>query len=209
MTKDKFKRILMKKIGKKPFLKLLSLLSALMILIILYKKGVIAPMFINGQAITIRQIYESYKEGGYKGVTDRLLLDKFIDLESKRRNIVITSQEMEVEIKQAEKEALENGKTLNQILNESDQSLSTYEKNLKVRLTIYKILSESVNIDDQKIDEVIEESGWLFKDDKEAETVREELRKYLIDSSYQKKYQSLIKEAKANFEINYIINFKI
>ena len=208
MSENSFKKFLFRKINNSNFRKILSLTSAIFILLILYRSGIVAPMFVNGEAVTIADIIYSYNMGGIKGLKNRLLEAKILEIEAKKRNIIITKDEIDSELKRAEEEAILSGLTLKEILDNKDQSLSDYQRELKTRLTIYKILSQSTTMDDDAIDKIMEENKWLYNNEKEAEEVREELRKLLIDTQYQFEYQKIIKEAKADSKVNYIFDFK-
>ena len=208
MSENSFKKFLFRKINNSNFRKILSLTSAIFILLILYRSGIVAPMFVNGEAVTIADIIYSYNMGGIKGLKNRLLEAKILEIEAKKRNIIITKDEIDSELNRAEEEAILSGLTLKEILDNKDQSLSDYQRELKTRLTIYKILSQSTTMDDDAIDKIMEENKWLYNNEKEAEEVREELRKLLIDTQYQFEYQKIIKEAKADSKVNYIFDFK-
>src|SRR3989344_6302941 len=197
MSENSFKKFLFRKINNSNFRKILSLTSAIFILLILYRSEIVAPMFVNGEAVTIADIIYSYNKGGVKGLKNRLLEAKILEIEAKKRNIIITKDEIDSELKRAEAEAILSGITLKEILDNKDQSLSDYQRELKTRLTIYKILSQSTTMDDDAIDKIMEENKWLYNNENEAEEVREELRKLLIDTQYQFEYQKIIKEAKA------------
>jgi len=208
MSENSFKKFLFRKINNSNFRKILSLTSAIFILLILYRSEIVAPMFVNGEAVTIADIIYSYNKGGVKGLKNRLLEAKILEIEAKKRNIIITKDEIDSELNRAEEEAILSGLTLKEILDNKDQSLSDYQRELKTRLTIYKILSQSTTMDDDAIDKIMEENKWLYNNEKEAEEVREELRKLLIDTQYQFEYQKIIKEAKADSKVNYIFDFK-
>ena len=208
MSENSFKKFLFRKINNSNFRKILSLTSAIFILLILYRSGIVAPMFVNGEAVTIADIIYSYNMGGIKGLKNRLLEAKILEIEAKKRNIIITKDEIDSELNRAEEEAILSGLTLKEILDNKDQSLSDYQRELKTRLTIYKILSQSTTMDDDAIDKIMDENKWLYNNEKEAEEVREELRKLLIDTQYQFEYQKIIKEAKADSKVNYIFDFK-
>jgi foldase protein PrsA len=147
----------------------------------------------------------SYNNGGPGNLLDRIVSEKLVELEAKRRNIVVRKEEIDAEVLKFEKEAIENGRTLIQLLEENDQTLAQFEKDTKVRLTIYKILGSSTTFNEDEVDRIIEENPWLYKDDEELEAVREEIKDLLIQRRLDDSYDTWILDAKAQSKVDYFI----
>lgn len=203
---NKLDRMLHKSFTSRGLVKLITLLFSVLLLLFLYKQGVVAPMFVNGEPITLSDIYLSYKQGGPENALDRAIAEKIVEYEARKRNIVVKKAELEAEMARIEKQAIENGKTLTQIASESNLTVDEYEKSVKTRLTIYKIVAQSVEIDDAEIDRVIEQNEWIYRDAQQQEQVREEVRQLLIERRIDEEYQQFIKDAKASSEIDYILD---
>ncbi len=206
VSKRKISLILKEKIQNVWLYRGISLLFGIIILFYLYKTGVIAIAFINGQPITVSEVVKIYTSPNKENVLDKIISEKIIEYEAKKRNIQIDSEEITSEIARMEKEAIANGKTMAQLLKESGQTTKDLEKNVRLRIIIYKILSEDIVLSELEIDKYIEENPDLYKN-LSREEAREGVRKLLIDSKLQDKYQTWIKEAKASSDIQYLIKF--
>lgn len=206
MEKNNFiQKILKKKIEVKRLLKYLSTLIAIIILIVLYKRGIVAPLFVNGEAVTFSEIAKviSKDDANY---FDQLIAEKIILFEARKRNIEVRKGEIEAEIYKIEKEALENGITLVKLLKEKNTSLEELERNTKTRIMLYKILSEDVEISEWEIEDYIRQNQHLFKEGEE-ELVREDVIQILLDKKVSEMYETWIREAKAESEVKYIIDY--
>lgn len=206
LPKRKINKIFKKNIRNIWLFRAISLIIGLIILFTLYRMEVIAIAFINGQPISFSEILKIFDSNDNENAIDRIIAEKIIEYEAKKRNIKVTSDEISFEIKRIENEAVENGKTLLQLLKESDKTSRDLEKDVRLKIIIYKILSEDIELSEYEIDKFIKNNPDLYKNLSEEET-RENVRRLLIDSVLQEKYNTWIKDARATSDIKYIINY--
>jgi foldase protein PrsA len=203
---QKFRKILKKKISVSDFLKFSGLIVVMLILFSMYKKGIIAPIFINGEPVTAGEILISLEKGGNGNIINKIIAEKVIEIEARKRNIQVRKEEIDAEILRLEKKAIENGTTLLQLLRDSNQTAADLEKNVKLRITVYKILEEDLNVTEKEIDDYIYENKDLYKDE-EIEIIRQQTKEMLIQKKVEAKYDTWIKDASANTKIDYLISF--
>ncbi len=206
MNKYDIKRIFKIKISNIWLFKSASLIFVIFILLSLYKRGVIALAFINGQPISISDVIRYFESKDKNNIIDKIISEKLIEYEAKKRNIIVKQEEIRSEILKIEKEALTNGKTLAQILKESNQTASDLERNVRLRIIVYKILSQDIDLSEDEIDKFIRENPELYEN-MSREEAREGVRKLLLDSKIKERYDSWIEEVKASSKIDYFIKF--
>jgi len=201
----RIEKILKSKIEVRSLLKYLSTIIAILIMVVLYKRGIVAPLFVNGEPVTFAEIANviSDEDGSY---IDQLIAEKVIQFEARKRNIEVRKEEVEAEMYKIEKEALDNGITLVQLLKDKDTSISELEKNTKTRLMLYKILSEDIEITEWEIEDYIRENNEFLKEGEE-EIVRDEVIRILLDKKVSEMYETWIREARAESEVNYLIDY--
>jgi parvulin-like peptidyl-prolyl isomerase len=205
VKKINVEKLLKSKIEVRRLLKYLSTVIAILIMVVLYKRGIVAPLFVNGEPVTFGEIAKviSKENGSY---IDQLIAEKVIQFEASKRNIEVKKEEVEEEIFRIEKEALDNGITLIQLLKERDSSIEELEKNTKTRLMLYKILSEDVEITEWEIENYIRENREFLKEGEE-EIIRDEVIRILLDKKVSDMYDTWIREAKAQSEVKYLIDY--
>lgn len=206
VRKSKIEKILKKKIELSKLLKYLSTFIAIMILVVLYKRGIVAPIFVNGEPITFSEIAKVISTDRDTNYLDQLIAEKIILFEARKRNIEVKKEEVEAELYKIEKEAIESGVTLVQLLRERDTTLEEFEKNTKTRLMLYKILSDDIEITEWEIEDYIRQNQHLFKEGEEG-LVREEVIRILLDKKVSEMYETWIREAKASSEVKYLIDY--
>ncbi len=202
----KLVKLLNKEVTETPAFKVATLLLGLAILYFLYNKGILAVAFVNGQPITISEIAKFYQKEKTGNILEKIIAEKIIYSEAKKRNIQVSIEEINTEIAQIEKETLENGKTMIQLLKESDKSAEDLEKEVRTKLIVYKILAENIELSEDEVDKFFKDSPELYKNMGKQEA-RERVRRLLIDNKIQNEYQTWIQEAKASSDIKYFLKF--
>lgn len=202
----RIEKLLRKKIAVSTLLKYISTAIAILILLFLYRRGILAPLFVNGEPITFGEIVKVISSERDSNTIDLLIAEKVILFEAKKRNIEVKKEEVEAEIFRIEKEAIENGLTLVKILNEKDTTMEEMEKNIKTRIMLYKILSDDIEVTEEEVEEYIRENSDLFKEGEE-ELVEEEVKRILLDKKVGEMYESWIKDARAESEVKYLIDY--
>lgn len=203
LTKRRLIKLMKEKIRNVWLFRVVSLISGLAILFTLYKMDIIAIAFINGQPISVSEVIKIYTSDDKESVLDKIIAEKLLEYEAKKRNIQVTADEVAREIERAEKRAIENGMTMAQLLEESDQTAKELEKNTRLRIIVYKILSEDIELSEDEIDDYIRENPQLYENLNEDD-VREDIRRLLIDAKLNDEYNTWIQEAKASSEVQYL-----
>jgi hypothetical protein len=188
------------------FWQILSTCTAIIILFTLYNLGIVSFLYINHQPVSLGEFVLFVKREGPDNAIDRLITEKIIEIEAKRRNIYVTQQEISEELSNYHQKALESSVVFSDIIINSAQTSKDVEKNIKLRIMLYKILSQDIEVTEWEVDQYFKENRELFKG-KEEDEIKREIKRILINEKVTQKYESWIKEAKASAEVNYIIDY--
>ncbi|MFW9930914.1 MAG: hypothetical protein ACFFD1_16115, partial [Candidatus Thorarchaeota archaeon] len=71
LTKEKTKKILNTEVKVRTLTKIASTTVAVFILVVLYAKGIIAPIFVNGEPVTFAEIARIMREEGSSNLIDK------------------------------------------------------------------------------------------------------------------------------------------
>ena len=200
--KQHIQKILHAKIELSLLLKILSTILVVYVLVLAYRQGAIAPLFVNGKPITFGDIISGFRYHEPGNVLDQVILEKVVEYEAQKRNIVVTAEEVEAEITRLQNTATENGKTLYQLYKDSGQTTADIDRNARVHLTIIKILEQDTTITEENIDQFIHTHPDLYPY-KDREDIRQEVKKILLHEAVNTKYDTWAKEAKAHSSIEY------
>ena len=206
VKRNRVDRILKKKVEVSRILRYFSTFIALVILVVLYRRGIVAPLFINGEPIAFSEVVRVITSGENTNYFDKLISEKIIQYEAKKRNIKVRKEEVEEEIFKMEIQAIENGITFVQLLKERQTTIKELERDTKTRLLLYKILSEDIEISEHEIDEYLIQNQYLFEEGEEK-AVREKIYEILLNKKVTRKYDSWIRDVKAESEVDYIFYY--
>src|SRR3989338_11535375 len=90
----KLVKLLNKEVTETPAFKVATLLLGLAILYFLYNKGILAVAFVNGQPITISEIAKFYQKEKTGNILEKIIAEKIIYSEAKKRNIQVSIEEI-------------------------------------------------------------------------------------------------------------------
>ncbi len=202
MTSANLQKTLHTKIELALLLKILGTILVVYVLVTAYRQGVIAPLFVNGRPITFGDMITSYKYHEPGNVVDQVILEKIVDYEAQKRNIIVTKEELEAEISRMQQTVSENGRTLYQLAIDSGQTTADINRNIRTHITITKILEQDTDITDEDIDRFINTHPDLYPY-KNREEVRQEVKRILLQQAIKDQYDTWAIEAKANYQIEY------
>lgn len=200
------KRDLTKRRSESMFWMAGSLFISLAILFTLYSRGIIAVMFINGEPVTLREVIYAFKHDDADNALNNLITQKIIDYEVKKRNITLESDATLNELKRLNQEAKLQGKTVSKLLIEREQSYQDFINNVTTTLKIYEMLGRDIEITEKEIDDYLKNNEYYFENTNE-EVVREQIKNFMLNEKISRKYDSWIKDARANIDVNYLVNF--
>jgi cell division protein FtsI/penicillin-binding protein 2 len=202
--KRKIKRILETEILFMHLWWLLSLFGGLFILGFLYFRGIITIATVNNQRITLGEIIRFAKRDPQNAI-DLAINDEIVAYEAKKRNVVVTTNEINDEIDRLSWVAARQGKTIAELYDDPDLKLEELQKRVKLQLTYYKILGEQPHITEEEIDQFLDESNIPYTPE-QREFVEDNIRLILYHKKADAEYDTWIREARAESDIDYFFD---
>ncbi len=171
-----------------------------------YYKGVFVAATVNGSPVTrLSVIMELEKQGG-KNTLDALITEKLIDNEARKKEVVVTNDEIDQEIKKIEASITQQGGTLNDALLQQGMTLDSLKKQLSVQKKIEKVLSDKIQVIDDDISKYISDNKIELESGKETET-KNQIAQQLKGQKLNQEASSWINSLKAGAKINYYVNY--
>ena len=204
-VKRKFRKYFLNRSKHGTVWKLSTTVITLVILISLYSKGVIAIATINNRPVTMNELIEFLRRDNEENIINQAITERIILLAAKKRNVQVTAQETQQEIERLTQVAAENGQTIYELMQTAEEDSATLEKNVKLRMTLYQVVGSGEPITEEEIEKYVEANSELYKED-EKEIIQAELESLLLDEDISADYDSWIKDAKANTDVDYIID---
>lgn len=116
---------------------------------------------VNGEPITKDQLYDTMVQQYGPDVLDSLISDKIVELESKAKNITITDADIDKEL-QKYIEQYGGQAAFEQALASSGYTMDAIKKNVKMNLTMVKLLEPEITITDDELQKYFDENKSSF-----------------------------------------------
>jgi hypothetical protein len=206
-VKLKINKLLTKKRGTSFKWNAATTLVAIIILLFLYQKGIISIAFINGEPVTVGEAARVLTSKNTDSALDTLVAQKIIEYEAKKQNIIVSAEEIRRKVSFYQKQAKLQGTTVLELMQMEDTSLENIDENVKLQITLYKLIAEKdVSVSEAEIDEFFDEWGHLYTEE-EKELYKDEIIQFLYSEKLSQSYETWIREAKAESEVKYFIDF--
>ncbi|OGH47521.1 MAG: hypothetical protein A3A51_02955 [Candidatus Levybacteria bacterium RIFCSPLOWO2_01_FULL_39_10] len=181
----------------------LTIIIALIFLI----KGFFVAAIVNGEPVgRITIIKELEKQSG-KATLENLITKKLILQEAKKRGISVTEAEIDSEIKKIEESLKSQNTTLDQALELQGMTRGQLVDEIKIQLSIQKIIGKDIKVSDKEIDDFISQNKDQFPEGTTEAQMKKEAKLSLEQQLIQEKTQAFIEELKKNAKIQYFVEY--
>jgi parvulin-like peptidyl-prolyl isomerase len=199
-----------RKFGWPKFLSFKVVILILVVLAVLglayYYKGLFIAATVDGQPITrFAAVKELEKQNG-KEILDALISEKLINIEAEKRNISVSQEEIDKQVKKIEDQVSQSGGTLDEMLAAQGVSRDELLKQIMLQQKAEKILSDKIQVSDEEVDKYITDSGQTLEPGKEAEQ-REQIKDGLRQQKFSSEISSWLSDARSKASIKEFVSY--
>ncbi|MEI7620778.1 MAG: hypothetical protein WCJ57_04400, partial [Candidatus Falkowbacteria bacterium] len=150
-------------------------------------------------------IKELEKTSG-NSLLDSIITEKLIQKEISAKKIVISSEEVDAEIKRIEGQIAIQGDTIEVALAAQGMSMDDLRKKIAIQKGLEKMVADKVAVTDQEVAKYIKDSGASIPKGQEA-TINAQAKAELSNQKLDDEIQSLISDIKSKAKIQYFVNY--
>ena len=184
---------------------ILALAVVLVLAILALLKNQFIVVSVNGESINrLTLIRELEKQAGKK-VLEGLVTNTLMLQEAKKRNITITDNELNAEIKNIDENLKKRGQSLDQVLTLQSLTIDKVKDQIKLNLIMKKLLSDKISVSDKDVSDYIEKNSKLIPQGANPDDTKNQVRQQLEQQKLQEEGQELIKSLQDKAKINYSI----
>ncbi len=177
---------------------LLFILILLVAGLIYYFKGLFVVATVNNQPITRLAVVKDLEKRGGKETLNALVTKALLVQEIRRRNITVSKDETDKEIKKIE--ASLQGQSLDQLLTAQGATRADFVEQVKIQKSLEKMFEKDVKVSDEEMNKFIEENAQFSPTKEVAE-------QQLKQQKLSKKVQDLLEDLKRKAKINYFVTY--
>ena len=178
---------------------IVSILAIIALFALLYfKKSWFVVAWVNNRPITRFEFNHQLEQQYGKKVLESLINQKLINQEAKKQKINITDEQIQESIDKIEK-SLSGQISLDDALKAQGITREQLKSDMKLQLTIEKLVSQGIEISDEEIAEYFKENKELFtatEEGKQKEEAINNLRQQKINKKFQGWLENLHNTAK-------------
>lgn len=167
---------------------------------------------VNGQPIARLKVVQELEKQGGKRVLDSLIVQELIRQEAKKKNVQVSQSDVDASIKKLEESFKAEGQTIDQILSLQGMTRKDLEDQMKIQITLEKLLGNKVAVTEKEIDQYLTQTA--SETTMEVVTTptptpsRESVREQLKQQKLQEEAQKLIEELRKNAKINQFVVYQ-
>ncbi|MBI2613717.1 MAG: SurA N-terminal domain-containing protein [Candidatus Levybacteria bacterium] len=194
-----------KKISKSKFF--IPLVVILIGAILFYFKGLFVVALVNGEPIfRLSLIAELEKQGG-KQTLSSLVNQTLILQEAKKKNIEVSQEEIDKSAKQIEDSLKTQGQNLDTALAMQGMTRQDFMMQLKLRGLVEKLLADQIKVTDKEVADYIDQNKETLPTDLKEEEIKQSVREQLKQQKLAGKSQEWLDSLNKNAKINYFVNY--
>jgi FKBP-type peptidyl-prolyl cis-trans isomerase (trigger factor) len=192
------------KISKKLII-IISIIIALGILAWL-AKGLFVAAIVDGSPISRASIVQKLEKEAGKNLLESLVIEKLIQNEAKIKQITVSDEEINAEIKKIETQITSQGDTMDNALAAQNMTIDDLKEQIVAQKELEKLLADKVVVSDEEVAKYIADNQVPVTAGQEA-TINEQIKNELRNQKLNSEATTFIASLKAKAKIQYWVNY--
>ena len=169
-------------------------------------KGVFIAATVDGSPIMRLTIIQKLEKTSGKNLLDSLINEKLIQNEARTKNIIVSDDEVNSQIKTIESQIATQGGTLDAALAEAGMSMDDLKKQIMAQKEIEKLLADKINVTDEEVAQYIKDNKVSIPQGQEA-TIVDQIKSEMRNQKISTEAQTLITNLKSKAKIQRFVNY--
>jgi foldase protein PrsA len=205
---DRVSHIKKNLLSKKNRKKTVVVSASLLLFLFLYlTKGYYISAWVNGQPIFRWSVVGELEKNMGEQVLETLVTRKLIFQEALDNNVGVTEVEINEELEKTKKIVEEQGLTLENALESQGSTIEQLKENLRMRLTIEKLLGSDIEVTEDQIKADFENNKQFYGEDAQLDEYKDLIKDQLYQQELSVKYNDWIAKIKEEAEIKYFSTY--
>ncbi len=188
--------------------KLIVIIAIIIVLGVLayISKGLFVVATIDGNPISRLTLIQKLEKSFGKNLLDSMITEKLVENAAKDQNIVISSEDIDKEIKTIEDQISAQGGTMSEALAQQGMSLDDLRMQISLQKKLEKLLADKTNVTDEEVAQYVKDNVATIPEGQEA-IINEQARAQLINQKFDTAAQALVDDLKTKAKIKYFVNY--
>lgn len=185
-----------------------KVIIAILVIAILYVfRGYFVVAVVNNYPITRLSVIKELEKQGGSQVLESIISERLIMQEAAKKNVKVTKEDIEKELKIIEDNLKAQGTDLQTALSMQGQTKDDLEKAISLKLLIEKTLADKITTTEDEVKKYFDDNKLTLYKDKILENVKEDIKNTLEQQKLSTEYQKWISEIREKAQIINFLNY--
>jgi foldase protein PrsA len=169
-------------------------------------KGFFIAATVDGAPITRLAVIRALEKSSGKQVLDSLVVEQLVTASARKNGVVVSENEITVELSKIEEQVKAQGGTLDQALLAQGMTLETLKSQIRVQKTLEKLIPDKIEVTDVEVAQYIKSNKIVVpsgQEEKYNTLVREQLTQQKLNAAK----QSLVSGLRAHATIRTFVSY--
>ena len=177
------------------------------IAIFFFGKSIFLAALVNGTPITRYSVIKELEKQNGKQALESLITKKLILQTAKKKNIEVKQSDVDKEIKKIEENTARQGQNLDEILKYQRMTRSDLMNQIKVQLTVEKLLADKIKVSEKEIKEFIKKNTPEEENSTQKPPTKDVAKTQLRQQKLEKEATAWVEQLKKNAKISIFVNY--
>lgn len=191
-------------------LKRSHILTALAILVVVgllfLGRNLIVAATVNGMPISRYSVVRELEKQGGKSALDSLITKQLILQEARNKNIVISQNEVDTELKKISENLEQQGQKLDQVLSLQGMTKDQLIEQIKLQKMLEKMVGK-IDVTDKEVSDYIESNRESLPTDQDEASMAANVKSSLSQQKLNTKAQEILEKLRKDARINYFVQY--
>ena len=183
------------------------MVTALVLGVLYYFRGLFIAATVNGQPISRIKIIQSLEKSGGKSALDNAITEALVLQEAKKLNKTATAAQIDAEVDNIRKQLQASGQTLDSALKAEGATMEQFRKQIMLQKTLENILADKIQVTQAEVDKFIEDNKSAIPEGMAKEEVEKIAQQNVRSQKLSTEFKNWLDMVKTKSSINYLVKY--
>lgn len=176
-------------------------------ILIYFFKGLIVAATVNGEPVYRLSVISELEKQAGKQALGSMVTKTLILQEARRKQVVVSNNEVDVEVKKINDSLAKQGQNLDQVLLMQGVSKQDFVEQVRLQKLAEKLVSSEVKVTDKEVNDYIQQNKETLPQNLNLDDLKKQVTETIKQQKMSTKLQELIQNLQKNAKINYFVNY--
>ena len=172
-----------------------------------YYKNSLGDATANGSPISRWSVLSQLEASSGKSVLDSIITKKLIENEAASKNVSVTAEDVDTEIKSIEERLKSQNTTLETALKSENMTMEKLKEQVTINKALQKLVADKLAVSDEDVDAYLKQMGGEIPTTVSEAEFKAQIKTQLQNQKFSTEAQTLIDSLRAQANIRYFVEY--